>query len=67
MTLDDYFYKVKRRHPKLALHCWQILWDAECFSPTKAITLAKIRGEYFLLESESERDKCLKVLICRCL
>lgn len=52
MTLDDYFYKVKRRHPKLALHCWQILWDAECFSPTKAITLAKIRGEYFLLERE---------------
>lgn len=53
MTLDDYFYKVKRRHPKLALHCWQILWDAECFSPTSAITLSKIRGESFRQQSLS--------------
>lgn len=47
MTLDDYLYKVKRRHPKLALQCWQILWDAKSFSPTSAITLSKIRGKSF--------------------
>ncbi|KAH8403295.1 hypothetical protein KR222_009977, partial [Zaprionus bogoriensis] len=52
MPLDTYFYKVRRRYPRLARNLWQILSEAECFSPTSAITLVKIRDAYWKLTEE---------------
>lgn len=59
MSLDDYFYKVKRRHPQLAFHCWHVLTERECYSPTSAISLSQIRGEFRFFERERKIKKII--------
>ncbi|XP_030383312.1 uncharacterized protein LOC115630794 [Scaptodrosophila lebanonensis] len=51
-TLDDYYYKVRQRHPNIQSDVLQIFMNAQCTSPERALTLSQIRASYKELTEE---------------
>ncbi|KAH8317819.1 hypothetical protein KR074_011166 [Drosophila pseudoananassae] len=47
-TIDDFFNKLKRKHPTLQDDLRGILKSTQSDSPQRSITLSQIRGKYFL-------------------
>ncbi|KAH8377293.1 hypothetical protein KR093_004726, partial [Drosophila rubida] len=52
MSLDDLFYKLKQRHPRIIEHIWQTLVNAKCISPATSITLCQLRAGYYDITEE---------------